>query len=125
MYLAYVGAPSGTPLPTGLNADSTAIFFKYSADGGATWTSNGSGNVGPDRSVFDYGSNGFKLNDDFSGDAFSEGNRPHFLPSIAVDQATGTVAVSWYDGRYDAARDRVVYMVTTSSDGGQSFAPDT
>ena len=41
---------------------------------------------------------------------------------MAVDQATGTVAVSFYDGRYDAARSRVAEYLATSIDGGASWA---
>ena len=44
------------------------------------------------------------------------------MPSVAVDSTTGTLAVSFYDGRYDAARARVATTITTSIDGGQTFS---
>ncbi len=52
----------------------------------------------------------------------SEGNRPHFQPTIAVDPATGAIAVMWYDGRYDAAQTRVATYLAISTDGGASFS---
>src|SRR5205823_1420421 len=55
-------------------------------------------------------------------DNFSEGNRPKFEPSIAVDQSTGTLVASWYDGRYDPSRIRVANFLSTSIDGGQTFS---
>ena len=47
------------------------------------------------------------------------------MPSIAVDQATGTLVVSWFDTRNDAANVRYATYITTSIDGGNTFAPDT
>ena len=51
--------------------------------------------------------------------------RPQFLPSVAVDQTTGTVGVSYLDARYDASRLRVVNSVQTSLDGGKTFSAAT
>ena len=48
--------------------------------------------------------------------------RPQFEPSVAVDNTTGTVAVSFYDARYDAARTRSAMTITTSIDGGNTFS---
>ena len=53
-------------------------------------------------------------NDIFTG-------RVQFQPEIAVDPVTGTVVLSWRDGRDDAARARVATYLTTSIDGGQTF----
>jgi subtilisin-like proprotein convertase family protein len=90
---------------TGNPADNTDVYVKYSDDGGATWTGLR------------------RVNDDFpQQDGFSEGNRPQFMPAIAVDQTTGTLVYSYLDTRYDAARARVTTAVTTSIDGGASFA---
>ena len=38
---------------------------------------------------------------------------------------TGTVVISWRDGRDDAARARVATYLTTSIDGGQTFSAQT
>ena len=51
--------------------------------------------------------------------------RTQFQPEIAVDQATGTLVVSWRDARNDAANARVATYITTSIDGGNSFSPQT
>jgi len=55
-------------------------------------------------------------------DGFSEGFRNQFQPSIAVDQATGTLVVSMYDTRNDASRARAAMIVTASNDGGAPSA---
>ena len=47
--------------------------------------------------------------------------RTQFQPAIAVDQATGTVVMSWRDARDDAANARVATYVTASIDGGLTF----
>ena len=49
--------------------------------------------------------------------------RPQFQPSIAVDQTTGTLVLSWFDTRNDAAAARVATYVTYSTDGGNTFSP--
>ena len=51
--------------------------------------------------------------------------RVQFQPEIAVDPVTGTVVLSWRDGRDDAARARVATYLTTSIDGGQTFSAQT
>jgi len=51
--------------------------------------------------------------------------RPQFMPSVTVDQFTGTVAVSYLDTRYDAQRVRVVNSVQTSIDGGRTYSAAT
>ena len=51
--------------------------------------------------------------------------RVQFQPEIAVDPVTGTVVLSWRDGRDDAARSRVATYLTTSIDGGQTFSAQT
>lgn len=54
-----------------------------------------------------------KVNDDFAGDGFSEGARRQFNPTIAVDPATGTLAMLYYDNRYDPADARSLTAFTT------------
>jgi subtilisin-like proprotein convertase family protein len=62
-----------------------------------------------------------RVNDDSASDNFSEGNRPQFTPSLAVDSQTGEIAVMWYDARYDASQTRVATYLAVSSDGGKTF----
>ena len=108
LYVAYTGrgAAAGNP------ADNTDVYLTYSDDAGATW------------------SVGAKVNDDSArADGFSEAaansGRPQFQPSVAVDQSTGTLVMTWYDARYDAARARAAMFVGASIDGGTTFAPQT
>ena len=96
--------------------DNTDIFLTYSDDGGRTWSSPVE--VNDDSSVNDgetQSSESFNSEDIFTG-------RVQFQPEIAVDPVTGTVVVSWRDGRDDAARARVATFLATSIDGGQTFA---
>src|SRR5205814_1068307 len=92
-------------------ADNTDIALAASDDGGTSWQTLGT-----------------SINDDNAdGDGFSEANdgtsgRAQFQPAIAVDTTTGTLALSWYDGRNDAARVRLATYVATSIDGGQTFS---
>ncbi len=71
------------------------------------------------------------ITDGFSGSggvgpnfAYTSG-RTQFQPEIAVDEATGTLVLSWRDARDDAANARVATYITTSLDGGQTFSPQT
>ena len=69
-----------------------------------------------------------KVNDDNVYDAInSEGNRNQFNPAIAIDDATGAVAVTFYDSRYDASNAagpaaRVTTALATSIDGGSTWS---
>ena len=56
--------------------------------------------------------------------AYTSG-RTQFQPAIAVDQATGTLVISWRDARDDAANARVATYITTSIDGGNTFSAQT
>src|SRR5262249_2313480 len=64
-----------------------------------------------------------RVNDDTPSDGFSEGNRPQFMPALTVDPLTGTLVVTYYDGRFDAALARVANAVVVSVDGGADFSP--
>ncbi|HEY1330530.1 MAG TPA: sialidase family protein [Actinomycetota bacterium] len=86
------------------------IMLQYSDDGGATWTP------------------AVRLNDD-------HGVNSQFDPSIAVDQTSGGVAVSWYDARNDLGtggsgdtdgipNDDVQVWATYSTDGGSTWVPN-
>src|SRR5262249_47291577 len=83
------------------------IVLATSDDGGVTWTTP--------RTV----------NDDSASDFFSGGQRPQSLPAAAVAQSPGTLVLSWYDARNDAANARVATYVTASIDGGNTFSPQT
>lgn len=91
-------------------SDNMDIMFQYSDDNGATWAP------------------AVKLNDDATVNS-------QFNPGIAVDQGTGTVAVSWYDARADLGaggpgdtdgvpNDDVQIWATYSKDGGATLAPN-
>jgi subtilisin-like proprotein convertase family protein len=101
LYIAYVAqGPNG--------AGNTDVYLTVSDDGGISWSKVP-----------------IRVNDDSLTDGFSQGNRPQFQPSLAVDQTSGTLVVSFYDARNDPTQARVATYVATSIDGGQSFAPET
>ncbi len=66
-----------------------------------------------------------RVNDDNLDDQFTEGNRVQFMPTVAVDNKTGTLGVMWFDGRYDASGVRTATYFATSIDGAQSFSSQT
>jgi hypothetical protein len=83
-----------------LKTTGTDIFFSKSTDGGATWT--------PARI----------LNND------KIANVDQFFPSLAVNDQ-GTLVITWYDRREDAADNKMTkYYMTVSKDGGNSFESD-
>jgi hypothetical protein len=108
-------------------SDNTDIFFKYSDNNGVTWSARPSivnddaGNA-DGYSGAQYQENPFSSFERNGVGVVPRGGRPQFMPSIAVDQTTGTVAVSYLDSRYDASRLRVVNSVSTSIDGGSTFS---
>ena len=75
----------------------TNIFVRYSDNSGSTWSAP------------------LRVNDDAT-------NRSQFLPRIAIDQTTGTVAVTWEDARNDGGNVNAQVFGAISSDGGQSFS---
>ncbi len=112
LYVAYtnwLGSGTGNP------ADNTDIWLATSDDGGSTWTAHG------------------RINDDEAlSDGFSEASdgpkvrgRAQFMPSVAVDQVTGTLVMTWYDGRYDPSRTQVSQFIGTSLDGGSTWSQQT
>ena len=91
-------------------SDDMDIMLQRSDDGGATWSA------------------ARRLDDD-------RGRNSQVNPAIAVDQASGAVAASWYDARNDLGRggagdtdgvpnDDVQVWATYSTDGGRTFAPN-
>ncbi len=88
-------------------SDDMDVMLQYSDDEGASW------------------SKPVRLNDD-------SGANSQVNPAIALDQTSGSVAVSWYDARLDLGQggpgdtdgipnDDVQIWATYSIDGGQSF----
>ncbi|MFK7934156.1 MAG: T9SS type A sorting domain-containing protein [Saprospiraceae bacterium] len=83
----------------GKNVKETAgldIYFSKSSDGGSTW------------------SEAVILNDN------TEEITHQFYPSIDVN-SQGTLVISWYDRREDAANVNTHYYLTWSKDGGETF----
>jgi large repetitive protein len=118
IYVAYVNhvnySASGYTNP----ADNTDIYLITSDNGGTTWTNRGI--VNDDQGSIDGHSEG---NHDFLQGQIS--GRAQFLPSVAVDQSTGTLVMSWRDGRDDAGRARSAIYLATSIDGGSTFSAQT
>jgi hypothetical protein len=98
-----------TDAPAPASSD-TNIFTRFSDNNGATWSAP------------------VRVNDDLT-------NRSQFLPRIALDQATGYVAVTWHDSRNDDgshgmgdtngfANDDAQLFGAVSTDFGASFSPN-
>ena len=91
----------------------------YSDNHGETWSSPEL--VNDDQSSTD----GFSQSNDTLAASSQITGRTQFMPEIAVDQATGTVVLSWRDARDDGANARVATYITASIDGGQTFNAQT
>jgi len=107
IYVAYVNR-------LGSLTTNTDIFLISSSNGGTTWSAPRAGQSGqrPDGWIL-------------RGSTTNTSGRTQFLPAVAVDLATGTLVVDYYDTRDDAANARYATYVTTSIDGGNTFATDT
>ena len=118
IYAAFVGYYNIDPLGIQNPASNTDIFLTYSDDGGRTWST--AVEVNDDEAVLDgYSeSNETNPNDQFTG-------RVQFQPAIAVNPTTGTVVLSWRDGRDDPSGNLVATYITASIDGGKTFSPQT
>jgi BNR repeat-like domain len=79
-------------------SSNTEIYFRYSDDGGATWSAE-------------------KLINDDTVDAW------HFFPSISV-APNGTIGVSFYDTRNDLNDKKTDQYASWSTDGGNTWAPN-
>ena len=120
IYAAFVGYYNITIAGVKNPTDNTDIFLTHSDDGGRSWSTPLQ--VNDDQSVAD----GFsESNSTITGNPIEVTGRAQFQPQIAVDQVTGTVVLSWRDGRNDAARARVATYITASIDGGQTFNAQT
>ena len=91
-------------------SDNTDIWVRHSDDDAATWSAP------------------IRVNDD-------AGTNSQFNPHIAIDQATGFIAVGFHDARNDLGtggtgdtngipNDDAQYFVTASNDAGASFSPN-
>jgi subtilisin-like proprotein convertase family protein len=119
IYAAFVGYFNVTIAGIKNPTDNTDIFLTFSDDGGRTWSTPTEVNDdGSDTDGFTESSEDPNSEDIFTG-------RVQFQPEIAVDPVTGTVVISWRDGRDDAARARVATYLATSIDGGQTFSAQT
>jgi len=105
VYLIYTEEPVD-------ESNDTEIYLRTSTDDGTTWTSP------------------VRVNDDPLGPI-----RSQFLPYIAIDNTTGTVAASWYDARNDDGipgsggtnnipNDDAEYYASFTTDGGATWAPN-
>ncbi len=115
-YVAY----TGIGIYNGLNSvkDDTDIFLLTSSDDGQTW------NGAPASSTSALSiATPTRINNDLPTDGFSEGDRAQFNPALAVDSSTGNLVVTYYDGRYDPSRVRLIDSLTVSNDGGKTFTP--
>ncbi|WP_422931845.1 beta strand repeat-containing protein [Singulisphaera sp. PoT] len=127
-FATYVYNPGTNPPNPSSNTD---IYMLVSDDGGQSWSY--SGTTPGNRSLFGT-PEGLPIDDDNAKtDGYSESTsatyavsgRTQFQPQVAVDNATGSVVLSWYDARNDAANARVATYLTASIDGGQTFSPQT
>ena len=109
IYVAYVDRSTATGNPS----DNTNISLIFSDNDGASWS--GATTVNTDSGVVDGHT---------AGDGGVQG-RPQYQPSIAVDNSTGTLVMSWLDVRDDASLQRYADYVAYSLDGGASFSPQT
>src|SRR6185295_17858838 len=101
------GPNNGTVYCSYMDGDNTNgyhVFVQSSKDGGKTW--------GTPKQV-----------DDPTGNA--PGRHDHFMPRLAVDQSDGSVNVVWYDTRNDASNKKADVYYSRSTDGGQTFEPNT
>ena len=78
----------------------TNIFLRHSDDAGATW------------------SDPVQVNP--TSDTGSQ-----FLPSIAVDESSGALAIGWYSASGDPADVKSQFVIAASEDGGATFSPTT
>jgi hypothetical protein len=92
LYMTYTDAPDPTGTPNDTN-----IYLRYSDDSGLSWT------------------NPRRVNDD-------QTQNSQFHASIAIDQSTGDVGLSWYDAREDVADQATQVFAAVSGDGGVNFS---
>jgi hypothetical protein len=81
------------------SSDNTNVFVRFSDNNGATWSAP------------------------VAVDPLGNG-KSQFMPAIAVDQATGSVAVTWLDTRNSGSANNTTQVFGTASiDGGNTWLP--
>jgi hypothetical protein len=90
----YIDLPSAQAVPSNFN-----VYLVSSKDNGVTWTA-------PKQ-----------VNNDTTSNT-------HYAAFISVDPTNGTVGVEWRDARNDPMNQKLDIFTATSSDGGQTFAPN-
>ena len=109
IYVTYVNRSTAAGNP----ADNTDIDLIHLDEGSTTWSA-------PTVVNSDLG----QVDGHSAGDNGIQG-RPQYEPAIAVDNSTGTLVMSWLDVRDDASLQRYADYLTTSTDGGSTFSPQT
>ena len=100
-------------------ASNTDIFLEYSDDAGRSWVFAGAvNNLSSQTDGYSESLANPDSTDQVTG-------RTQFMPTIAVDQSTGTVVVAYRDASYDASNARTATDVVTSIDGGNTWSPVT
>ena len=95
IYAAFVGYYNVTVLGVKNPTDNTDIFLTYSDDGGRSWSTPVQ--VNDDQSLAD----GYTQSNDDPAPQDEVTGRVQYQPEIAVDPVTGTLVMSWRDGRDD------------------------
>jgi hypothetical protein len=113
----YVAESNNTFDSVGNVTDEGDIIFARSSDTGATWQSSFQLN-GQQVSLLNDENDG-QLYQGFPDDVPSG----QIMPRLAVD-ASGTVAVIWYDTRHDPNNAQLDIFATVSHDGGKTFSPN-
>jgi hypothetical protein len=96
LYLVYCDAP-----PNSASATNCNIYVRISTNAGADWTTE------------------VAVNDDAATTTLS-----HFLPSVAIDQSNGRVAIAWYDCRDDPNNKQTKCYSTISTNFGANWVPN-
>src|SRR5262249_4354449 len=114
----YAAEPVFSLAPSGELVDSSDVLFARSTDHGVTWRATSV--AGPNSTRI--------LNDDNDGrKAIGLGGEVisgQALARMAVD-AQGNLALIWYDTRRDPADHLLDVFGTVSTDGGQTFSPNS
>jgi large repetitive protein len=122
IYAAFVTRPTTNGTPNTNPPDNTNVNLLFSDNGGLTWTAAGS--VNTDNAALDgFSEAGTASATTGTGSPRTTG-RAQWMPTVAVDQSTGTLLVQFADARWDAARVRYANTLAVSIDGGRTFSED-
>jgi large repetitive protein len=109
-------AQNGVGMPTN-NLPSGSMYLAYTSGTDVKLSRIAPGSTTVAKTV--------QINDDSKNDHYTEGTRAQFMPTVAVDNKSGTVGVMWFDGRLDASAERIANYIVTSVDGGLTFSSQT